>query len=116
MSYYRIQNFPAVDLLDGAQLSASWNDLGDDDRARPGKSVCRTREQLAEYLAQVGIPFADDWILVELEGDRSDHDDEDAHLGALLVHPTEIVATETIGDGFVHEILAAYDELYPDAA
>ena len=111
MAYYRIQAYEAEALLDGPQLSYSWNDMGDDERARAGKSVCGSREELAEYLAQVGIPFEDHWILVELEGTPSEDEDEDAHLGATLIHPTKIISTETIGESFIMEIMDAYENL-----
>lgn len=111
MSYYRIQNYPATDLLDGPQLSFSWNAQGDDERAREGKSVCYTREDLANYLAQTGIPFDATWTLVELDGYLSDDDDEDAHLGAMLIHPTKIIATEPISESFLDEINTAIDAL-----
>lgn len=113
-TYFRIQptTYNAEDLLNGAQTSASWNDIGNDDQARNGKSVCLSREDLAEYIAQSGICFESSWNLIELEGTPSADTDEDAHLGALLIHPTKIVAVTPIEDDFELEILAAYDELY----
>ena len=112
-SYYRIQREAPETLLDGPQVSHSWNDLGDDARARAGKSVTDSREELAEYIAQTGITFEDSWYLIELDGTPSDDVDEDAHLGARLIHPTRILAVETLGDAFASEILDAYEALTP---
>lgn len=111
-TYFRIQSTDRPDILQPEnQTSYSWNDLGDDDRARHGVSVCDSREELAEYLAQVGIPFEPTWELLEVEGHDSDDKDEDAHLGARLIHPTKIISRELVGDGFDLEIFAAYDQL-----
>ncbi|AHI04358.1 hypothetical protein CFAL_12135 (plasmid) [Corynebacterium falsenii DSM 44353] len=109
MSFFRIQPTDRPDILDPEnQTSTSWNDLED---TRHGVSVCNSREELAEYLAQTGIPFQDDWELLEIDGPYSDEEDEDEHLGCSLILPTEIIARETIGDAFVYEILDAYDNL-----
>ena len=111
MSYYRIQqaNHPIEWLLDPEyQFSTSWN-AGED--VRVGVSVCDSIEELASYLAQVGIPFTDDCLLVELDGTWSDDDDEDAHLGARLIIPTRIVSTELAGERLIDMIMAAYDEI-----
>lgn len=114
ITFFRIQPTDRPDILDPEnQFSYSWNDLGNDERARHGISVCETREDLAEYLAQVGIPFTDDWELLEVEGTYSDDEDEDAHLGCSLIIPTAIVSRETIGDGFIDEILEAHEALEP---
>ena len=113
MTYFRIQPQDRPNILDPQyQTSSSWNDLGDDERIRKGVSVCGSREDLAEYLAQVGIPFEDDWELLEVAGHRADDEDEDAHLGCSLIIPTEIISREIIGDAFIEEIMDAYDELY----
>ena len=112
MSFFRIQPADRPNILDPEfQTSTSWNDCGDDDRIRTGISVCDTREELAEYLAQVGIPFADDWELLEVEGTYSGDEDEDAHMGCSLIIPTAIIARETIGGAFIMEIMDAYEEL-----
>lgn len=113
MTYFRIQPQDRPNILDPEyQTSSSWNDLGDDERIRKGVSVCGSREDLAEYLAQVGIPFEEDWELLEVAGYPSGDEDEDAHLGPMLIIPTEIISRELVGDGFDLEIFAAYDELY----
>ena len=115
MSFYRIQTTDRPNILDPEyQTSSSWNDLGDDDRIRHGVSVCDSREELAEYLAQTGIPFDGSWELLEVEGYDSEDEDEDAHLGARLIIPTEIVSRELVGDGFDLEVFAAYDALQED--
>ena len=111
MSYYRIQqeNHPIEWLLDPEyQFSTSWN-AGED--VRSGVSVCGSLEELATYFATVGIPFTDDCLLVELDGTWSDDEDEDAHLGAMLVYPTEIISTERVGARFGAMVIDAYDTL-----
>lgn len=111
MTYFRIQPTDRPNILDPEnQISFSWNGLGDE-TARHGVSVCDSREELAEYLAQVGIPFEDDWELLEVDGTFSDDEDEDAHLGARLIHPTKIISREVIGDAFIEEIMDAYENL-----
>lgn len=105
---YRIQDFPAHELLDGPQTSMSHNDYTE----RPGKSVCLTIEDLATYFAQAGVPLGDNPILVEVEGDwEMDVEDEDAHLGAHLIHPTRIISAEPVGEDFYNLVNAAYDAL-----
>ena len=112
-TYFRIQTADRPNILDADnQTSTSWNDCGDDDRIRHGVSVCDDREELAEYLAQTGIPFDGSWELLEVEGHASGDQDEDAHLGARLIIPTAIVSRELLSDGFGEEIFAAYDALY----
>jgi len=108
-SYYRIQptTYAAEDLLVAEnQISVSWRN-GED--TRNGVSVCCSREELAAYLAQVGIPFEWTWNLVEVEGYPADEDDEDHALGARLIIPTRIVSVESMTNGFADEIIAAYD-------
>ena len=111
MSYYRVQqaNHPIEWLLDPEyQFSTSWN-AGED--VRSGVSVCGSLEELATYFATVGSPFTDDCLLVELDGAWSDDEDEDAHLGAMLVYPTEIISTERVGARFGAMVIDAYDTL-----
>ncbi|MBC3186349.1 hypothetical protein H7347_07150 [Corynebacterium sp. zg-331] len=111
-TYFRIQPADRPNILNPEnQTSSSWNDLGDDDRIRHGVSVCDSREELAEYLAQVAIPFTDTWELLEVEGHDSGDTDEDAHLGARLIIPTAIVAREPLGESFAEEIMDAYEAL-----
>lgn len=111
-TYFRIQPTDRPDILDPEfQTSSSWNGLGDDDLIRNGISVCDDREELAVYLAQVGIPFEDDWELLEVEGTVSADEDEDAHMGCTLIHPTAIISRETIGESFIEEIMDAYENL-----
>lgn len=108
-TYYRIQTTDRPNILDPQyQTSSSWNDLGDDDRIRTGVSVCDSREELAEYLAQTGIQWDGSWELLEVEGHDSGDTDEDAR----LIIPTAITSREVVGDGFDEEIFAAYDALY----
>lgn len=111
-TFFRIQPADRPNILDPEnQTSSSWNDLGDDDRVRRGVSVCDSREELAEYLAQVGIPFQADWELLEVTGSYSEDEDEDAHMGCSLIYPEEIVAREVIGERFIEEIMDAFEAL-----
>lgn len=113
-TFFRIQPTNRPDILNPQNhTSYSWNDQGDDERARPGISAMRSRESLAEYLATVGMPFEEDWELLEIEGHYADDEDEDADLGAVLVIPTAIISRETLSDGFLDEINEAFDNLEP---
>lgn len=97
MTYYRIQDYPATDLLDGPQVSYSY--LDESAEPRSGKSVMDSYEGLVAYMATVGIAI--DWdnaILVELDGTYSDDEDEDAAHGAELIHPTEIIAVTPLDE------------------
>lgn len=108
MSFYRIQSADrdVQDLLDPEmQTSISYTD----DSERQGVSVCGSLEELAGYLAQVGIPFDDTFVVVELDGTWSDDEDEDAELGALLVHPAQIISVTPITEKLLDMIDAAYD-------
>ncbi|MET7395635.1 hypothetical protein ABZS66_19305 [Dactylosporangium sp. NPDC005572] len=112
-TYFRIQTADRdpADLLDPEhQISGHWSNIESMDR--PGVSVCASREDLARYLAGAGIPFGvGEWVLVELRGERSDVADYDAAFGALLVHPTEIVAVAPLDDEFYDLVGAAYDAM-----
>ena len=71
---------------------------------RRGISVFPTLYGLLRYLAERDTELADDDVVVELEGERSDDLDLDADSGAMLVHPARIVA--------VHEVESErYDEV-----
>lgn len=109
MKFFRV-NPPefTTDMMMDPENQISVNHSNELD-VRTGLSACESREELAQYLAQAGIEFRDDWTLVEFEGTYATEEDSDAHLGAVLTHPTRIVATETAGDAFIMEILAAYD-------
>lgn len=96
-SYYRIQdnNRPVEQLLDPEfQMSISYST----DTVRRGVSVCRSLEDLAAYLVASGVPFDRYSVVVEVEGDWSVDEDEDAHLGAELIHPTKIVSVAPMTD------------------
>lgn len=96
MTFYRIQDgdIPVEQLLDPEyQISESYCT----GTIRTGKSVCRSIEELAAYFAQAGVPLDPRTsVLVELDGDYTGEDDEDAHLGAHLVIPTRIVSVGPI--------------------
>lgn len=97
MSFFRVQHPDrnTADLIDPEQqVSVSYCT----DTVRQGVSVCRSVEELAAYLVQTGIPFDHTWVVVEVTGTRSADEDEDAELGALLVHPTEIISVAPITD------------------
>lgn len=79
---------------------------------RHGVSVCESVEELATYIAQSGVPVADQAVIVELEADLADDEDHDAHLGARLVHPTAIIGTTVVGDEFYDLVNAAHDAIY----
>lgn len=115
MTYYRIQTADrdTADLLDPAnQVSYHWNNIESEDYTRVGVSVCESREALAAYLAQSGIPYGDgEWVIVELDGEVSDDDPYDAEYGEILVHPIEIVSVTEMDDEFFELIGAAYDSL-----
>ena len=69
---------------------------GEIDRtARRGVSVFPTLPGLYRYLAEKGLE-REDSIIVELEGRLSDDRDLDADCGALLVHPTGVVAVHQL--------------------
>lgn len=111
MSYYRIQTsaYPVEMILDPEhQTSENYSNPED---IRTGKSVCASVEDLAEYLAQTGIPFDDSYLLVELDGYASDEEDADAHMGAMLIHPTRIINAAPLTDEFFDMIGAAFDNL-----
>lgn len=106
MSFYRIQSYAAADLLDGPQTSLSYST----DTERSGKSVCCSIEELAAYVAQTGLDLG--WekrpVLVELDGYWSDEDDEDAHLGAYLVHPTAIISETPLDETDFYALVDRY--------
>lgn len=113
-SYYRIQSADrtATDLLDNANwTSYNYGTSGDED-ARYGVSTCGSLEELAGYLAQSGVEFTTDSVIVELEGDLADDDDHDADKGAILIWPTAIVSVTPASDEFFDMINAAYDRIY----
>lgn len=110
-SYYRIQdaNLDPADLLDPAnQTSLSYTT----DTERAGVSVCDSIEALATYLAQAGVPFTTQHVVVTLTGTPSTDTPEDEHLGELLVHPTAILTVEPMTDRLADAIDAAYDRIY----
>lgn len=105
MSFYRIQSYDPQSLLDGPQTSLSYST----DTERAGKSVCLSLEDLAAYMAQTGCEI--DWqnaLLVELDGEWSDDEDEDAHLGAYLIHPTKIIDVTPLDDTDFYDLVDAY--------
>lgn len=109
--YYRIQDahLDVTNLLDAEQqTSLSYTH----DTGRSGVSVCDSLEALAGYLVQAGVPFTVESVVVAVRGNLSVEDDEDAHLGALLVHPTEIVSVEPMTDRLADLIDTAYDTIY----
>lgn len=86
------------------QVSISYCNAED---VRHGVSVCDSIEELATYLAGSGIEWTFESVVVELDGYDADEDDQDAHLGARLIIPTEIVSVTPITDELLDLILAA---------
>lgn len=112
-SYFRIQTAdrdPADLLVVENQTSFGW--YAPESYDRTGVSVCDSREALAAYLAESGIPYGSgEWVVVELIGDLSTDTPCDAEFGELLVHPTEIVSVAPMDDEFFDLIGAAYDAM-----
>jgi hypothetical protein len=109
-SYYRIQpaHYDTAALLDPEmQWSYSWCDQDD---VRRGISVCDSVEELAAYLAQTGIEWDPTWVLVELAGRWSEDTDQDAHLGARLIIPTEVVSVRPIDDAFLDMVFSHVED------
>lgn len=113
MSFYRIQNrtIPTEQLLDPEWQASESYCTG---TIRPGKSVCRSIEELAAYFAQAGVPLdPTESVLIELDGTWATDEagrfveDEDAHLGAHLVIPTRIIAVTEIPGEF-HTAVEAF--------
>lgn len=112
MSYYRIQDADrdATELLDPAhQWSCNWGGFGD---PRRGVSVCWSTDVLAAYFQarqRDGIGYDEDFlatlVLVELDGEPSDEEDEDATEGAELIIPTEILSVGPLPADMVDTIL-----------
>lgn len=111
MSFYRIQSYSPEALLEGTQTSLSYST----DTEREGKSVCRSIEELAAYVAQTGMSI--DWadaLLVEVEGTYSRDDDEDAHLGAYLIHPTKIISATPLDQTPFYDEVDAFCAAHPE--
>lgn len=113
MSYYRIQDAdrdPAT-LLDPAhQWSTNWSGSSD---PRRGVSVCAAEQLVIDYFARraaegIGYDatFLAGLVMVELEGDPSGEEDDDAAEGAELIIPTEIVSVRPLTTDEIAEILA----------
>ena len=107
--FYRIQSpsyAPEALLLPENQTSLSYST----DTIRNGVSVCRSIEELAAYFCQAGVPMDPHTsILVELDGDYSEDEGEDAELGEYLVYPTHIISAGPIPDEFFEAVDAFYD-------
>lgn len=104
-SYYRIQpaHYDTAALLD-PEMQWSYSYCNDD--VRHGVSVCDSIEELAAYLAQTGIEWDPSWVIVEVAGTWSDETDQDAHLGARLVIPTEVLSVRPIDDAFLDMVFS----------
>lgn len=90
-----------------------WQCYGDRqvEDTRYGISVMADEDALIEYLATVG-PDMDNTVLVELDGDYSDDEGHDAHLGEELILPTKIVAVRPVDDEFIAKVFARHDEIH----
>lgn len=108
-SYYRIQDADRdpAELLDPAhQWSENWGGGSD---PKQGISVCANEDVLAEYFAArrdcgYDADFLSTLVLVELDGDETGEDDEDASEGALLVFPTRIISVRPLPADMVETI------------
>lgn len=78
---------------------------------RYGVSAMADEDELIEYLATVG-PDMDNTVLVEVEGDYSDEDGHDAHLGEQLILPTRVVAVRPVTDAFIEKVFARHTEIH----
>lgn len=78
--------------------------------SRYGVSVCRDEDALIDYLAHTGADM-DDAVLIELEGDWSDDEGHDAHIGEELILPTRIVSVRPVTDEFIERVFARHDEI-----
>jgi len=72
---------------------------------RRGIAVFPSRAGLYRYLAERGAEVGDR-VMVELEGELSDDGDLDADAGALLLHPTRIVAVQPFDQELFNTIRA----------
>jgi hypothetical protein len=73
---------------------------------RRGISVFPALPGLYRYLAERDHAKVDDRVVVELEGDLSEDPDLDADAGALLLHPSRVVAVEPLRRDLVDELRA----------
>lgn len=113
MSFYRLQDADrdATELLDPAHhWSCNWGGGGD---PRHGVSVCWNEQLVIDYFARRaadGIGYDADFlaamVIVELDGDPSDEEDEDAAEGAELIIPTRIISVRPLTADEIAEILA----------
>lgn len=107
--FYRIQSADrnVNELLAADATSASYIDCSE----RAGVSVMTDLETLAAYVAQGCLPLdPHNSVLVTLDGEWSDEEDEDADLGAHLVHPTKIIKVEALeSTGFFDMVDAILD-------
>lgn len=108
--FYRIQDAqyaPETLLLPENQTSLSYAT----DTMRNGVSVYRSIEELAAYFCQAGVPMDPHTsILIELDGEYSEDEGEDAQLGEYLVYPTRIISAGPIPDEFFDAIEAFFEE------
>lgn len=113
MSFYRLQDADrdVAELLDpDNHWSCNWSGASD---PRHGVSVCWSEGTLISYFARRaadGIGYDADFlatlVMVELDGDPSDDEDDDAAEGAELVFPTRIVSVRPLTADEIDEILA----------
>lgn len=109
-TYLRVQsaNRDLTDLLDPEHVSYSWDSEDVFDR---GTSTAETPEELAEYLAQTGIPIGlGDWVIVEVAGNDLGPG-RDRHLNERLVDVDQIVSVRPLDDEFFGMIGDAYERL-----
>lgn len=104
---FRIQSAEqdAAALLDEANWwSYNWNDEWAEPRY--GVSVCRTVEDLVAYFQAAGGWCDENSVIVELDGYYSPHQDEDHHLGAILICPTAVLSVTYVTTEFLDLVYA----------
>lgn len=109
-TYFRVQSADRdpAELLDPNHVSYSWDNPDVFDR---GTSTARTLGELAEYLAQTGIPIGlGDWVIVEVAGEDLGPG-RDHLLKERLVQVDEIVSVRPLDDEFFDMVGAAYDRI-----
>lgn len=94
-TYYRIQSYSPEALLETEISSLNYGTLTE----KAGVSACGSYEDLVSYIAITGLCVGEPGaMLIEMEGTEADEADDDAEMGALLVHPTRIISATPVED------------------
>lgn len=97
MSYFRVQSYPAADLLDGDPTTTFWSDAVDDVVTLPGKAAARSVDHLVQLVHDEDLPLGADWLLIELEGEPAGRLED----GTVLVAPSEVLHAEPVSERFL---------------